>query len=74
MTRPSLKLAKPPKRPSMALLRQAVRLYRSPYVSREVNRRNRIAWLRSVHHLGDGWVLAGRKEVTWGAKQRRTAA
>ena len=72
MTRPNLKAVKPPKRPSIALLRQAVRLYRSPYVSREVNRRNRISWLRSIHALGDGWVLAGRKEVSWGAKQRRT--
>ena len=71
MTRPNLKAVKPPKRPSIALLRQAVRLYRSPYVSREVNRRNRVAWLRSVAILGDGWVLAGRKEVSWGAKERK---
>lgn len=72
MTRPSLKLAKPPKRPSMALLRQAVRLYRSDLAPREVRRANARKWLRSIAMLGDGWVLAGRKEVTWGAKQRRT--
>lgn len=71
MTRPNLKLAKPPKRPSIALLRQAVRLYSSPYVSREQNKANRVSWLRSIHALGDGWVLAGRKEVSWGAKERK---
>lgn len=66
-----LKLAKPPRRPSIALMRKAIRMYSSPYVSREVNRRNRIAWLSSVDWLGDRWILAGRLEVTWGAKQRR---
>lgn len=71
MTRPNLKAVKPPKRQSIALLRQAVKLWTSPYVSREQNKRNRISWLRSIHALGDGWVLAGRKEVSWGAKERK---
>ena len=71
MAAAKLKLAKPPRRPSIALLRKAIRMYSSPYVSREENKRNRIAWLRSIDWLGDRWILAGRREVTWGAKQRR---
>ena len=43
---------------SRALMRQAVRLFNSEYVSREINRANRIAWLRSVNRLGDRWLLA----------------
>lgn len=45
-------------KPSVSLLRRAVRLFNSEYVPREVNRANRIAWLRSVHMLGDKWLLA----------------
>jgi hypothetical protein len=71
MTPTRLKLAKPPRRPSIAMLRKAIRMYSSPYVSREQNKRNRRKWLASVDWLGDRWILAGRREVTWGAKQRR---
>jgi hypothetical protein len=54
-------------RERIALMRRAVRLYCSEYVSREVNRANRIAWLRAVERLGDKWLLAQpveRQEVT----------
>jgi hypothetical protein len=42
----------------LTLLRRAVRLFNSEYVPREVNRANRIAWIRSVQMLGDKWLLA----------------
>lgn len=42
----------------LGLMRRAVRLFNSQYVSREVNKANRIAWLRAVHRLGDRWLLA----------------
>lgn len=71
MTRPNLKLAKPPKRPTFGQLRRAMRLFASEYASKETRRRNAMSWLRSVAILGDGWVLAGRKEVSWGAKERK---
>jgi hypothetical protein len=41
-----------------SLMRRAVRLFNSEYVSREQNKANRIAWLRSVQMLGDRWLLA----------------
>lgn len=40
------------------LMRRAVRLFNSEYASREINRHNRIAWLRSVEALGNKWLLA----------------
>lgn len=32
--------------------------YDSPFVSRETNRRNQLAWVRSVRQLGANWLLA----------------
>jgi len=40
------------------LMRRAVALFNSEYVSRQQNKANRIAWLRSVQSLGDKWLLA----------------
>jgi hypothetical protein len=45
-------------KPTVAALRMAVRNWNSEYVSREVNKANRRAWLRAVAMLGDKWVLA----------------
>ena len=42
----------------ISLMRRAIRLYCSEYVSPEINRANRIAWLRAVERLGDRWLLA----------------
>lgn len=39
-----------------ALMRRAIQLYRSPYVSRATNKRNRVAWLFAVQELGPRWV------------------
>lgn len=41
----------------LSLMRRAVRLFNSEYVSKAVNKRNRIAWLKAVQMLGDRWVL-----------------
>lgn len=75
MKRTNLKLASPAKRngPSFGELRRALRLWTSEYASKETRRRNATAWLRSVHQLGPNWILAGRKEVSWGAKQQGAA-
>lgn len=40
------------------LLRMAVRLYNNPLVSKQINRHNQRAWLKSVQFLGDKWLLA----------------
>jgi hypothetical protein len=39
-------------------VRQATRLWASDLVSREINKANRLAWLRAVEQLGDKWLLA----------------
>lgn len=41
---------------STARLRQAIRLYR--HGPRSTRRHNQKMWLRSVHQLGDRWLLA----------------
>lgn len=51
---------------TMQLMRRAVQLFSSPYVPRSTNKHNRAAWLRSVQHLGDRWVLLGSAPVKWG--------
>lgn len=43
-----------------ALLRHSKTLWNSPFVTEEVNRHNRRAWVRSVALLGDKWLLAKR--------------
>lgn len=40
------------------LLRMALRLYNNPLVSKQINRHNQRAWLKSVQFLGDKWLLA----------------
>lgn len=42
----------------MRLARKAIRNYTSPYVSKELNRRNQRAWIAAVRRLGDRWLLA----------------
>lgn len=43
---------------SRHLVRKAVALFRSEHAPRSVRRHNARMWLRSVHHLGDKWLLA----------------
>lgn len=71
MTRPTLKAVKAAKRPTFGQIRRALRLFESEYASKETRRRNALSWLRSIDMLGKGWILAGRKEVSWGAKERK---
>ncbi len=40
------------------LLQRAVRLWRCPWVPRNIRRHNQRQWLRSVALLGDKWKLA----------------
>ena len=42
----------------IALARRAVRLFGTDYVPLRTNKHNRRMWLRSVHFLGDRWLLA----------------
>jgi hypothetical protein len=71
MTRPNLRAIPKRKAPSLSLVKRALRLYRSDLVSKDVQRANALKWLASVAHLGPNWVLAGRREVSWGAKERK---
>ena len=43
---------------NVKLLRMARRLWGVGDVPAEINRRNQLMWARSVHHLGDKWLLA----------------
>lgn len=40
------------------LLKMARRLWDTDYAPTEINRRNQLKWARSVHRLGDKWLLA----------------
>ena len=40
------------------LLKMARRLWDVDHAPTELNRRNQLAWARSVHRLGDKWLLA----------------
>lgn len=40
------------------LLEMARKLWNVDYVPSEVNRRNQLKWARSIHRLGDKWLLA----------------
>lgn len=72
-TRPSpLHVVARKPRISFSRLRMAVRLYSSPYVSREQNKRNRREWLRAVQVVGNAWILAGGKPK-WGTKSKEGA-
>jgi hypothetical protein len=70
MSRAQLRAIPKRKAPSLSLVKKALRLYASPYASKETRRRNAMKWLASVAYLGPSWVLAGRREVSWGAKQQ----
>lgn len=43
-------------------LKTVRRLFNVDYVSREQNRHNQRAWVRSVRFLGDKWLLANYVE------------
>jgi hypothetical protein len=73
MTRPNLRAIPKRKAPSLSEVKRALRLFASDYASKETRRRNALAWLRSVSMLGNNWILAGRKEVSWGAKERKAS-
>lgn len=50
-----------------SLARRAVRMYNNDMVPKSTNRHNQKSWLRSVHLLGDRWLLAkpqGRLSTT----------
>ena len=71
MSRPTLRAIPKRKAPSLSEVKRALRLYRSPYVSKEVRHGNVRKYLAAVAHLGNRWILAGRREVSWGAKQQQ---
>ena len=48
---------------NMTLARRAVRLYNNALVPKATNRANQRAWLRSVHLLGDRWLLANNQTL-----------
>jgi hypothetical protein len=75
MAKPRLTIARPPRKPTFALLRKALMLFRGEGVPRELARRNAIAWLKSMRELGDRHILKGSvlkgnilrgREAAWG--------
>lgn len=58
--RASLKLApvQRKQRPTIAQMRRAIKLFSSEYATKEINKANRINWLKAVARLGDRWLLA----------------
>lgn len=48
---------------NMTLARRAVRLYNNTMVPKTTNRHNQRSWLRSVHMLGDRWLLANNQTL-----------
>jgi hypothetical protein len=56
--RATLQLAKPPKRVTYARIRQAVRLFRKGYGSRQQRKNNAAKWLTAIDSLGPKWVYA----------------
>ena len=40
------------------LLKRARKLWSNPYAPTHTNRHNQLQWARSVHRLGDKWLLA----------------
>lgn len=54
----------------MSRIRRALRLFRSEYAPRELQRANAMKWLRAVEMLGDNWVLK-RGDARWGYGQER---
>jgi hypothetical protein len=72
MSRPVLSLARASKPAvSRALIKQAVKHFRSDTAPRHVRRHNARAWLRSVLMLGDKHVYKGG-EVKWGHGRSQT--
>jgi hypothetical protein len=55
----------------MTHIKQALRLFRSEYAPKELQRANAMKWLRSVSMLGDRWVLRGGANK-WGYGKEAT--
>jgi hypothetical protein len=44
--------------------KRALRMWKSPYVSRDIQRRNALKWLAATRALGSRWVLAATRGAT----------
>jgi hypothetical protein len=51
---------------SPAMIKTAVRLFRSDLVPRSVRRANAKKWLAAMHQLGDRHVYKSKQPVNWG--------
>lgn len=58
MSRPTLRLAKPPPPVPFALLRRAAKQFKGSYGSRLERHENMRKWLAAVGRLGDKWLIA----------------
>jgi hypothetical protein len=65
----ALHIVRPAPRPSTALVRKALRLYRSEFASRELRHKNARQWLLKMEQLGGKHLYRGGR-VSWGAYQR----
>lgn len=69
MKRPTLRLAPVaprPRRPSLALAKKAIRLFRAPGIAKAVYRANARKWLASMAALGDNHILNHAAPAKWG--------
>lgn len=56
---------------SPALVKTAVRLFRSDLAPRSVRRHNARQWLRQMHQLGDKHVYKSNAPVGWGYRSTK---
>lgn len=67
MSRPRLSLARSPRKPSLSMVKKALRLFKSRDVPKALYRKNALQWLQKMQQLGDKHTLhRSRPEVKWG--------
>lgn len=64
--RPKLSLARAPKKLKLALVKKAIRLFRSESVPRAVWKANARKWLAAMAALGDRHILNRSTPAKWG--------
>lgn len=66
MTRANLRAVKPCRKPQLAMVKKAIRLFRGDGVPREVVHANARKWIASMRELGDRHILNRNAPAKWG--------
>lgn len=66
MSRATLKLARAPRKPSLALVKKALRLYKAPGIPKAQYRANARKWLAAMAALGERHILRKESQAKWG--------